>query len=133
MSVFGVILVCIQSECGKIRTRITPNTFFTQLQFVEKDYYQQQFSKEMLFSSFGSWKYFLERCLVTLCFKVGLSYSKKVSFICFNESPLMKAPLFQLKIFFFSRYLNFCPDLFVGMYENGFIRKLRLISKFVTS
>ena len=24
--VFGVILVCIQSECGKIRTRITPNT-----------------------------------------------------------------------------------------------------------
>ena len=25
MSVFGVILVHIQSECGKIRTRITPN------------------------------------------------------------------------------------------------------------
>ena len=25
-SVFGVILVRIQSECGKIRTRITPNT-----------------------------------------------------------------------------------------------------------
>ena len=26
VSVFGVILVCIQSECGKIRTRITLNT-----------------------------------------------------------------------------------------------------------
>ena len=26
VSVFGVILVRIQSECGKIRTRITPNT-----------------------------------------------------------------------------------------------------------
>ena len=25
MSLFGVILVCIQSECGKIRTRITPH------------------------------------------------------------------------------------------------------------
>ena len=25
MSVFGVIVVCIQSECGKIWTRITPN------------------------------------------------------------------------------------------------------------
>ena len=30
-SVFGVILVRIQYECGKIRTRITPNTgtFYT--------------------------------------------------------------------------------------------------------
>ena len=26
VSVFGVILVRIQSECGKTRTRITPNT-----------------------------------------------------------------------------------------------------------
>ena len=26
VSVFGVILVRIQSECGKIRTTITPNT-----------------------------------------------------------------------------------------------------------
>ena len=26
MSVFGVILVSIQSKCGKIQTRITPNT-----------------------------------------------------------------------------------------------------------
>ena len=26
VSVFGVILICIQSECGKIRIRTTPNT-----------------------------------------------------------------------------------------------------------
>ena len=26
MSIFGVILVRIQSKCGKIRTRVTPNT-----------------------------------------------------------------------------------------------------------
>ena len=26
MTIFGVILVCIQSKCGKIGTRITPNT-----------------------------------------------------------------------------------------------------------
>ena len=26
VSIFGVTLVCIQSKCGKIRTRITPNT-----------------------------------------------------------------------------------------------------------
>ena len=25
MPVFGVILVCVQSECGKMRTSITPN------------------------------------------------------------------------------------------------------------
>ena len=35
------------------------------------------------------------------------------------------------KRFLFSRYLNFCPDLLV-MQENGLIRKLRLISKFMT-
>ena len=30
MPVFGVILVCVQSECGKMRTSITPNkdTFY---------------------------------------------------------------------------------------------------------
>ena len=26
MSILGVVLVCMQSKCGKIRTRITPNT-----------------------------------------------------------------------------------------------------------
>ena len=35
------------------------------------------------------------------------------------------------KLFLFSRYLNFCLDFFV-IYKNGFIRKTRLISKFMT-
>ena len=48
--------------------------------------------------------------------KVGLSPSKKFRFICFNESPLkmMKnAFYFILKLFFFSKYLNFCLDILV--------------------
>ena len=36
------------------------------------------------------------------------------------------------KLFSFSRYLNFCLD-FLVFYQNNFIRKIRLISKFVTS
>ena len=39
---------------------------------------------------------------------------------------------FTLRNFFFSRYLNFCLD-FLLMWKNGLIRKIRLISKFVTS
>ena len=36
--VFGIILVCIQSECGKIRTKITPNTntFYASDNYPEK-------------------------------------------------------------------------------------------------
>ena len=39
---------------------------------------------------------------------------------------------FTLKLVFLSRYLNFCPD-FLVMWKKGLIRKLRLISKFMTS
>ena len=55
MSIFGVILVRIQSDCGKIRTRITPNTdtfyavptlvFFFHLQqtrYIKGVYYDHQ-------------------------------------------------------------------------------------------
>ena len=35
-------------------------------------------------------------------------------------------------LFSFSRYLSFCVD-FLVMYKNGLIRKIRLISKFMTS
>ena len=35
------------------------------------------------------------------------------------------------KLFSFLRYSNFCPDFFVT-WENRLIRKLRLISKFMT-
>ena len=38
---------------------------------------------------------------------------------------------FTLKLYSFSRYLNFCLD-FLVMYKNGLIRKIRLISKFMT-
>ena len=36
------------------------------------------------------------------------------------------------KLFSFSRYLNFCLD-FLVMWKNSLIRKIKLISKFVTS
>ena len=36
------------------------------------------------------------------------------------------------KLFSFSKYLSFCFDILV-MYKKGFIRKIRLISKFMTS
>ena len=52
--------------------------------------------------------------------KVGLSPSKKVAFICFNESPLkmMKnASHCMLKaLFVLEKYLQFCPDFFVRGY-----------------
>ena len=52
-----------------------------------------------------------------------------------NESPikmLKNAFYFTFKVISFSRYLNFCLD-FLVMYKNGLIRKIRLISKFMTS
>ena len=78
----------------------------------------------------------------TLCFlwcKVRLPLSKKVVFICFNESTLkmmknyfyfiLKA-LFVLKIL---RYLNFCPD-FLGHVGKLLDRKaIRLTSNLMTS
>ena len=36
------------------------------------------------------------------------------------------------KLFSFLIYLHFCPDIWV-MQENGLIKKLRVISKFMTS
>ena len=63
-------------------------------------------------------------------FKVGLSPSKKVVLICFNESHLkMMKNAFLVYV---KRYLNFSPD-FLVIEKNGLIRKLRLISKFMTS
>ena len=43
-----------------------------------------------------------------------------------------KCFLFHLKSSSFSRYLSFCLD-FLVMYENGLIRKIRLISEFMMS
>ena len=39
---------------------------------------------------------------------------------------------FISNLFSFSRYLNFCLD-FLVIYQNGLIKKMRLISKFLTS
>ena len=39
---------------------------------------------------------------------------------------------FISNLFSFSRYLNFCLD-FLVIYQNGLIKKIRLISKFLTS
>ena len=52
-----------------------------------------------------------------------------------TESPLKGWKMLFIspqKLFSFSRYLSFCLDFFV-MYENGVIRKIRLISNFMTS
>ena len=48
-------------------------------------------------------------------FKLGLSPSKKVGFVCFNESPLKmikNAFYFILKVLFVHKIFNFCPGLF---------------------
>ena len=68
--------------------------------------------------------------------KVGLSTSKKICVICFIESPLkfMKnASYFILNTISFSRYLSFCHTFFGHIEKNSLIRKIGLISKFMTS
>ena len=71
--------------------------------------------------------------------KVALSPSKKVDFICFNDSlsKIMKnAFYFTLNIHLFTYFLFklfiFCLT-FLMMQENGLIRKLGIISKFMRS
>ena len=71
--------------------------------------------------------------------KVALSPSKKVDFICFNDSlsKIMKnAFYFTLNIHLFTNFLFklfiFCLT-FLMMQENGLIRKLGIISKFMRS
>ena len=49
-----------------------------------------------------------------------------------NSLGKFKDPLSGLRQYFFLRYLNFCLD-FLIMWKNGFIRKIRLILKFLTS
>ena len=52
-----------------------------------------------------------------------------------TESPLKKMKMLFIlpwKLFSSSRYLNFCFD-FLVMWKNGLIKKIRLISKFMTS
>ena len=47
--------------------------------------------------------------------KAGLSTSKKVIFVCSNESPskMMKSAFyFMLKALFVLKHLSFCPDIF---------------------
>ena len=50
-----------------------------------------------------------------------------------NPFKMMKnAFYFTSKVFYYSRYLSFCLD-FLVMQQNGLIRKIRLISNFMTS
>ena len=55
----------------------------------------------------------------TMVFKIGLSPSKNVGFICLNESALKMMKdinksfyLLPKRLFSFLRYLNFCPSFF---------------------
>ena len=76
---------------------------------------------------------FLRATFSTL--KVGLLHSKKICFICLNERSLKmikNAFYFILKALSILKIFKFCLD-FLVMKENGSIRKIRLISKFMTS
>ena len=68
--------------------------------------------------------------------KVGLSPFKKICIICLIENPLkmMKNSFcFILKALFVLKIFKFLSRLFGHVEKNGLIRKLRLISKFMTS
>ena len=68
--------------------------------------------------------------------KVGLSPFKKICIICLIENPLkmMKNSFcFILKALFVLKIFEFLSRLFGHVQKNGLIRKLRLISKFMTS
>ena len=68
-------------------------------------------------------------------FKVRLSLFKKYYFICFIENNLkvMKNDFhFILKAFFVLKLFNVCLD-FLELHKKGSIRKIGLISKFITS
>ena len=67
--------------------------------------------------------------------KIGLSLSKKICYIFYIESPLkmMKNTFYFIwKALFVLKIFNFCLD-FWSCGKNGLIRKIRLISKFMTS
>ena len=52
--------------------------------------------------------------------KPGSHLPPKICFICFIENPLKKMKIIfisSLKLFFFSRYLNFGPDILVMQEE----------------
>ena len=63
--------------------------------------------------------------------KVGLSPSKKFCFICFKNDE--KCFWFHLKSSFRSQDIYFFILTFWSCRKNGLIRKIRLISKFMTS
>ena len=68
-------------------------------------------------------------------FKVGISFSKKVGFIYFNRRPLkmMKnAFYFLIKDLFRSQDILIFVPTFLVIQGISLVRKLRLISKFVT-
>ena len=68
--------------------------------------------------------------------KVGLSPSNKIIFICFNESPLKMMRntfYFIVKTLFVLKITEFLSWLFGHVEKNVLIRKIRLISKFITS
>ena len=62
--------------------------------------------------------------------------SKKICFICFNESPIKMFKntfYFILKALFFLKILQFLCLLFAHVKKTGLIRKIKLILKFMTS
>ena len=61
---------------------------------------------------------------------------KKILFICFNDSPskmMINAFYFVLKAFFILKIFKFSSWLFEHVEKKSLIRKITLISKFMTS
>ena len=91
-----------------------------------------KFSELILF--FDNIFYTLSCCECTFVFlKPGSDLPKKI--ICFNDSPPKWWKMLFIsswKLFSFSRYLSFCLDYWPCR-KNDSIRKITLISKFMTS
>ena len=65
-----------------------------------------------------------------LTFKVGFSLSRKICFICFNEIPLK---MIKNAFYCILKDIQIFVLTFWSCRENGLVRNMRLISKFMTS
>ena len=96
-----------------------------------------KYAGSLFLSNCGKEHYIIKFQLSWINFKVGLSPSKKHFLLLFASMIALQKWwkmifISSLKLFWFSRYSNFCLD-FLGIYKNSLIRKIRLISKFMTS
>ena len=109
----------------KMHTRITPNTdsFYAVIVRVQRDV------------NIKVWRELdLAKTDVTIYSMFKDSLSCLIQFLATQSSLKMMKNIFisPQKVFAFSRYLSFCLD-FLVIYQNGFSKKIKLISNFMTS